>query len=79
MNRDNLPFPCQEKSKGASSCCRSSTRKERATVGTAKVHAVSPGLGKRDIIEGRRKNLWNDGGPGPGVPDTTPFSFLSLC
>lgn len=36
-------------------------------MGTAEVHAVSPGLGKREVIEGRRKNLWNDGGPGQYV------------
>lgn len=39
-------------------------RNERATVGTAKVHAVSPGLEKGEVIERRRTNLWNDVGPG---------------
>lgn len=33
-------------------------------MGTAKVHAVSPGLGKGEVIEGRRTNPCDDGGPG---------------
>lgn len=47
-------------------------------MGTAKMHAVSPGSGKGEVIEGRRRNLRNDGGPGQClIQHCYPFSVCA--
>lgn len=45
-------------------------------MGTAKVHAVSPGLGKEELVEGRRTNLWDDGMAGQDLVQHHSPSFV---